>query len=93
MDLPGHAFTSLPAGGTLSSQLSLPGMARALAQLMQEPAGAVSTAATWWRLAGCNEIADTGDLLRCRKVLNGGTNGMEDVAARHKLALAVLGGA
>ncbi len=34
MDLPGHAFTSLPAGGTLSSQLSLPGMARALAQLL-----------------------------------------------------------
>ena len=34
MDLPGHAFTSLPAAGTLSSQLSLPGMAGALAQLL-----------------------------------------------------------
>jgi magnesium chelatase accessory protein len=35
MDLPGHAFTSLPAGGTFSSQLSLPGMARALAALLE----------------------------------------------------------
>ncbi len=35
MDLPGHAFTSLPAGGTFSSQLSLPGMARALGALLQ----------------------------------------------------------
>lgn len=34
MDLPGHAFTSLPAGGIGSVQLSLPGMARALAQLL-----------------------------------------------------------
>ena len=34
MDLPGHAFTSLPAGGIGSSQLSLPGMAQALAQLL-----------------------------------------------------------
>lgn len=34
MDLPGHAFTSLPAGGTLSAQFSLPGMASALAQLL-----------------------------------------------------------
>lgn len=35
MDLPGHAFTSLPAGGTYSLKFSLPGMARALAQLLQ----------------------------------------------------------
>lgn len=34
MDLPGHAFTSLPTGGIGSSQLSLTGMARALAQLL-----------------------------------------------------------
>lgn len=34
MDLPGHAFTSLPAGGIGSAQLSLAGMARALAQLL-----------------------------------------------------------
>ena len=35
MDLPGHAFTSMPAGGANSAQLSLPGMAEALATLLQ----------------------------------------------------------
>ena len=35
MDLPGHAFTSMPAGGANSAQLSLPGMAAALAALLQ----------------------------------------------------------
>lgn len=34
MDLPGHAFTSLPADGIGSLQLSLPGMARASARLV-----------------------------------------------------------
>lgn len=33
-DLPGHAFTGLPSHGAGSSQLSLPGMARAVAALM-----------------------------------------------------------
>ena len=35
LDLPGHAFTSMPAGGTSSVQLSLPGMAAAVAALLQ----------------------------------------------------------
>jgi len=30
MDLPGHGFTSMPAGGTASAQFSLPAMAQAL---------------------------------------------------------------
>lgn len=34
VDLPGHAFTSLPAGGIGSPQLSLPGMANALSHLL-----------------------------------------------------------
>jgi magnesium chelatase accessory protein len=34
VDLPGHAFTSMPAGGPASAQLSLPGMARALQALL-----------------------------------------------------------
>jgi magnesium chelatase accessory protein len=33
-DLPGHAFTSMPAGGTASHQFSLPGMAGAIAALL-----------------------------------------------------------
>jgi magnesium chelatase accessory protein len=34
MDLPGHGFTDMPAGGSLSTQLSLPGMANALGALI-----------------------------------------------------------
>lgn len=34
-DLPGHAFTGMPPGGAGSPQLGLPGMARALAGLLQ----------------------------------------------------------
>lgn len=34
IDLPGHAYTSLPPDGAGSPQLSLPGMARALARLL-----------------------------------------------------------
>ena len=34
-DLPGHAFTGLPPGGAGAPQLGLPGMARALAALLQ----------------------------------------------------------
>ncbi len=34
IDLPGHAYTSLPADGIGSLQLSLPGMARSLARLL-----------------------------------------------------------
>ena len=34
LDLPGHAFTDMPAGGPTSPQLSLPGMAQAIHALM-----------------------------------------------------------
>jgi magnesium chelatase accessory protein len=33
-DLPGHGFTAMPQGGTMSPQLSLPGMARAVSGLL-----------------------------------------------------------
>lgn len=35
LDLPGHAFTDMPAGGATSQQLSLPGMASALGELLR----------------------------------------------------------
>ncbi len=34
LDLPGHAFTDMPPGGSNSVQLSLPGMAKAIGQLL-----------------------------------------------------------
>ena len=35
VDLPGHAFTDMPPGGATSQQLSLPGMASALGELLK----------------------------------------------------------
>ena len=35
VDLPGHAFTDMPTGGAMSQQLSLPGMAGALGELLK----------------------------------------------------------
>ena len=35
MDLPGHAFTDMPPGGAMSQQLSLPGMASAIGDLLE----------------------------------------------------------
>ena len=35
MDLPGHGFTSMPAGGAGATQLSLPGMAQAINALLR----------------------------------------------------------
>ncbi len=35
LDLPGHGFTGMPAGGAASQQLSLPGMAQAVSTLLQ----------------------------------------------------------
>ena len=34
LDLPGHAFTDMPAGGSSSQQMSLPGMAKAIGALL-----------------------------------------------------------
>ena len=34
LDLPGHAFTDMPPGGSNSLQMSLPGMARAIGELL-----------------------------------------------------------
>lgn len=35
IDLPGHAFTSMPPSGAMAQQFSLPGMAQALAELLK----------------------------------------------------------
>jgi magnesium chelatase accessory protein len=36
IDLPGHAFTDMPPGGSSAQQLSLPGMANALGELLEK---------------------------------------------------------
>ena len=36
LDLPGHAFTSLPPGGSAAPQFTLPGMAQAVSELLEQ---------------------------------------------------------
>lgn len=64
----------------------------AMASAMEQRQGAADTAALWWRLAGCNALADAGAVETCRAVVNGGRNGLDEVRERYRLALAVLRG-
>ena len=42
------------------------------------PHFAALSAAWFWAIHGCNELADMGDFLKETKVINGGTNGWDD---------------
>jgi putative chitinase len=52
--------------------------------------GAAESAACYWFNAGCNELADTGALDKCRLKINGGLIGIRDVRDRYLRALAAL---
>jgi predicted chitinase len=56
------------------------------------PAGAAESACIWWARMGLNFVADSGDLPKLRKAVNGGSVGLEDVKARYDLARALLVG-
>lgn len=60
-------------------------------ELLEEKPMAARSAAWWWDAHGCNEIADSGDLLRLTKRINGGTNGLEDRKQRWEIAKQALG--
>jgi putative chitinase len=59
-------------------------------ELLEEPDFAVRSAAWWWSVHGCNEIADSGDFIRLTKRINGGLNGYEDRLAKWEVAKEVL---
>lgn len=54
--------------------------------------GAVESAAWFWRTNGLNRYADTRDVVKMTKKINGGTNGLQDRIAYYERALKVLGG-
>lgn len=54
------------------------------------PEGAAETAAWFWADAGCNALADTGDVRAVRRRVNGGLIGVDDVRSRYAQALQVL---
>lgn len=55
------------------------------------PKGAVESAAWFWDTNNLNDIADTDDVKRMTKKINGGTIGLEDRQKRYLHAMEVLG--
>ena len=53
--------------------------------------GAIQSACFFWENTNLNAVADTGDIERMTKIINGGTLGLEDRTARYNHALQVLG--
>ena len=54
------------------------------------PGGAAESACLWWSRMGLNFVADSGDLPKLRKAVNGGQVGLEDVKHRYDQARAIL---
>jgi len=58
--------------------------------LLKEPMQAAMSAAAWWKNHGLNELADSDDVTRITRVINGGTNGLEDRKSRLIKAKGIL---
>jgi putative chitinase len=54
--------------------------------------GALESALWFWGSRNLNEVADTGDVIRLTKIINGGDIGLADRQARYAKAMAALGG-
>lgn len=54
--------------------------------------GALESALWFWDSRNLNEVADTGDVVRLTKIINGGDIGLADRQARYAKAMAALGG-
>jgi putative chitinase len=54
--------------------------------------GALESALWFWGSRNLNEVADTGDVVRLTKIINGGDIGLTDRQARYAKAMAALGG-
>lgn len=59
-------------------------------ELLSGDSMAARSAAAWWKNHGLNELADSGDVNRITRVINGGTNGIDDRRQRAERALEVL---
>lgn len=60
-------------------------------ELLERPLGAVKSSMWWWKEHGLNELADNDDVLAVTKVINGGTNGLEDRKRYLERAFKVFG--
>ena len=55
--------------------------------LLAEPQNAARSAAWWWQSHHLNKFADSGDIVGCTKVINGGTNGLDHRKKLYEAAL------
>jgi putative chitinase len=62
------------------------------AEYLMTKKGALESALWFWGSRNLNEVADTGDVVRLTKIINGGDIGLADRQARYAKAMAVLGG-
>lgn len=61
------------------------------AEYVATPAGAIESACWYWDSRNLNDIADTDNVVKMTKKINGGTIGLEDRQKRYTHALKVLG--
>jgi putative chitinase len=54
--------------------------------------GALESALWFWGSRNLNEVADTGDVVKLTKIINGGNIGLADRQARYAKAMSALGG-
>ena len=54
--------------------------------------GAIESACWFWNAKKLNAVADSGDIVKMTKIINGGDIGLADRKKRYEAALAVLGG-
>jgi putative chitinase len=59
-------------------------------ELLEMPENGCKASAWFWKYKGLNEIADTSDIIKVSKIVNGGTNGLDSRIAFYKKALEVI---
>jgi putative chitinase len=62
------------------------------AEWLETKEGALASALWFWNTKNLNAVADTGDVVRMTKIINGGNIGLADRQARYEKAMAVLTG-
>ena len=62
------------------------------AEWLETKEGALASALWFWNTKNLNAVADTGDVVRMTKIINGGDIGLADRQARYEKAMAVLTG-
>lgn len=60
--------------------------------LLMTPAGSAAVCGAFWYEAGCNDLADRGDMVSITQKINGGQNGFDDRLARYRKVIGLLRG-